>query len=95
MPRYVVLSLVASIVLTVLLNVALRVIPGIGQRVDEALRRAAERTKLPSDEPERPRVRIEFPWRLMLTASLGADGVAQPAAMAGSLAPRPSLSSRR
>ena len=70
MPQYVVPSLVASIVLTVLLNVALRVIPGVGDRVDEALRRAAKRTTPHSDEPGRPRVRVVFPWRLMLIGSL-------------------------
>jgi hypothetical protein len=68
-PRYLVLSVVASIVLTVLLNVALRVIPGAGQRVDEALRRAAERVE-PPDVAKRARVRVVFPWRLMLIGSL-------------------------
>jgi hypothetical protein len=69
-PRFVALSLVASIVLTVLLNVALWVIPGIGQRIDEALRRAAERPKPSSGEPDRPRVRVVFPWRLMVLGSV-------------------------
>jgi hypothetical protein len=68
-PRFLVLSVVASIVLTVLLNVALRVIPGVGQRVDEALRRAAERAE-PPDGVKRARVRVVFPWRLMLIGSL-------------------------
>jgi hypothetical protein len=44
--------------------------PGVGQRVEEALRRAAERTTPPTDEARRSAVRVVFPWRLMVIGSL-------------------------
>jgi hypothetical protein len=67
---YLVLSLVASIVLTVLVNVVLWIVPGVGERVGEALKRFAERMKPPTEESNRSAVRVVFPWRVMLVASL-------------------------
>jgi hypothetical protein len=65
-----VLSLVASIVLTVLVNVALWIFPRVGERFEESLRRAAERAKPEPDDTNRSAVRVLFPWKLMLIASL-------------------------
>jgi hypothetical protein len=69
-PRYLVLSIVASVVLTLILNVALRVFPRGGERVEEALDRAIEATKPRHAEPAGSRVRVVFPWRLVLIGSL-------------------------
>ena len=56
MPQWLWFSIVASVVLTVVLNVALRLFPGAGPR--------------PREEPDRSRVRVIVPWRLMLAGSL-------------------------
>ena len=69
-PRFLVVSLVASVVLTVLVNAVLWMFPGVGQRIGEMLRRAAERTMPPSDKAGRSAVRVVFPWKLMLIGSL-------------------------
>jgi hypothetical protein len=64
------MSVVASIVLTAVINVALRIFPRSGRRLEEALSRAIEGTRPPDDEATSPRVRVVFPWRLMLIGSL-------------------------
>ena len=56
MPQWLWFSILASVVLTVVLNVALRAFPPAGPR--------------PRQEPDRSRVRVIFPWRLMLAGSL-------------------------
>ena len=60
----------ASVVLTVPLNVALRIVPGLGQWVEDAVKRAVERTHPPAEESARPSVRVIFPWKVMLIGSL-------------------------
>jgi len=55
-PQWLWFSIVASVVLTVVLNVALRLFPSAGPR--------------PRAEPDRSRVRVIVPWRLMLAGSL-------------------------
>ena len=62
-------SLVLSIILTVLLNVLLRLFPGASRRVGEGLEQVVERQQATMEEPV-PRVRVYFPWRFMLLASL-------------------------
>jgi hypothetical protein len=57
------------VVLTVLVNLALRLFPGAGDRLQDGLRRLAEQGS-PSEEPTGPRVRVVFPWKLMLVGSL-------------------------
>lgn len=56
--RWLLLSLVASVVLTVVLNVAIRLRPDTGQ----------DATQL--GDPQR-RVRVIVPWKAMLLASIG------------------------
>lgn len=68
MPSFLLVSIVASVVLTVVLNLALRMLPGAGVRLEQGLRRAVERTEPPT--PGAPRVRVVFPWKLMLIGSL-------------------------
>jgi hypothetical protein len=62
-------SLVLSIVLTVLLNVFLRLFPSTTRRIGERLEQTFERQPSPVEEPG-TRVRVYFPWRFMLLASL-------------------------
>lgn len=66
---WLVASLVLSVVLTVVLNVVLRAFPGTGEAVGRKLHRLAQH------DPARPehdgrRVRIWFPWKAMLLASI-------------------------
>jgi hypothetical protein len=69
-PKWLVVSIVASVVLTVVLNLALRRFPGAGQRIGDSIDRARERQEPPAGEPDRSRVRVIVPWRLMLAGSL-------------------------
>jgi len=62
-------SIVASVVLTVVLNVAIRVFPGAGRRVAQAVARLT----LPSPEETRSgdrRVRVFIPWKAMIIGSV-------------------------
>ena len=59
------LSLVLSIVLTIVLNVALRAFPHASDRLNERLN---ERLMRPPQE--RSHVRVFFPWKSMLIASV-------------------------
>ncbi len=70
MPQWLVVSIVASVVLTVVLNLALRLFPGAGRWIGERIDRAVERRAPPPDDPDRPRVRVIVPWRLMIVGSL-------------------------
>jgi hypothetical protein len=70
MPQWLVVSIVASVVLTVALNLALRLFPGAGRRIGESIDRAVERRAPPPDDPDRSRVRVVVPWRLMIVGSL-------------------------
>jgi hypothetical protein len=58
-------SIVLSVVLTILLNIALRLFPDAGRRMNERLNRLAEH-----EEPSQSGVRVIFPWKAMLLASL-------------------------
>lgn len=58
-------SILLSVVLTVLLNVALRSFPGGGDRAARRLDELASR-----DPADGRRVRVWFPWRAMLLASV-------------------------
>jgi hypothetical protein len=69
-PQWLVISIVASVVLTVVLNLALRLFPGAGRRLGDSIDRALERQAPPPDDPDRPRVRVIVPWRLMIVGSL-------------------------
>lgn len=70
--NWLVFSVIASVALTVVLNLALRLIPGAG---DRATRRMATWAANEPDErydrsPDQRRVRVFFPWKLMLIGSL-------------------------
>lgn len=71
MPDWLAFSIVASIVLTVVLNLVLWTFPGIARWVGRQLFEMVERRDDVPDDTPGPRIRIWFPWRLMLVASLG------------------------
>jgi hypothetical protein len=72
---WLVMSIVASVVLTIVLNLGLRLFPGSGER---AGRRAAtwaapdpeDRSGPDEAQQHRTRVRVFFPWKAVLLASL-------------------------
>jgi hypothetical protein len=67
--QWLAVSLVLSVVLTVVFNVALRVFPGLGTRI----RRGVEALATPAADDRQPddrRVRVFFPWKVMLAASV-------------------------
>ncbi len=69
--NWLVLSIVASVVLTVVLNVGLRMFPGAGDRAGRRIEPWAPDPYDRSDpQPSQARVRVFFPWKLMLIASL-------------------------
>ena len=72
---WLVLSIVVSVVLTIVLNLGLRLFPGAGDRAGRRMETWAapdpdDRTD--TSVPRRPptRVRVFFPWKAMLIASL-------------------------
>ena len=79
MATFLLVSIVLSVVLTVLLNVVLWTFPGLGQRMEDAVRRAAARSERAdrrdgSDRPDHasasPRIRVIAPWKVMIVGSL-------------------------
>ena len=71
MPHWLLVSIVVSVILTVALNLIIRLFPDAIRRVQDKL---LEQTRKAEDEPEDtpgPRVRIWFPWKFMLAASIG------------------------
>jgi hypothetical protein len=65
--NWLVLSIVLSVVLTIVLNAGLRLFPGASER---AARRLEDMARPRTDYDAGPRVRVFFPWRTMLVASL-------------------------
>ena len=65
MPNWLLTSLILSVGLTVLLNTLPRLFPGARTRVEEEL--AEQMQQADSDGP---RVRLFFPWKLMLIGSI-------------------------
>ncbi len=65
MPSWLLTSLVLSVGLTVLLNVLPRLFPGAQARLQD---KVAERVQ--HADSDGPRVRVFFPWKLMLLGSV-------------------------
>ena len=63
------ISIVASVVLTVLLNLGLRAFPGAGDRAARGLYERMPDGSTRGWEPRRE-VRVWFPWKAMLIASI-------------------------
>ena len=64
--NWLVTSIVLSVVLTIVLNAGVRMFPRATERT---ARRFDDWTRPPLDD-EGPRVRVFFPWRAMLLASI-------------------------
>jgi hypothetical protein len=63
-------SLVASVVLTIVVNVVLWLFPHGARRLHESLGRLANERPADRDEDQPSRMRVIFPWRLMIIGSL-------------------------
>ena len=70
MPDWLLVSIIASIVLTAALNLILHLFPRTVQRAQERLFEAEQEAEA-RDDPPGPRLRIFFPWKVMLAASAG------------------------
>jgi hypothetical protein len=69
MERFLIVSIVGSVVLTVLANLALRMLPGQRRRLGDTLQQMVERPG-PDGRPAERRVQLVFPWKLMLIGSV-------------------------
>jgi hypothetical protein len=69
-PQWLVVSLFLSIVLTVIVNVVLRVFPHASEWLDSAMRRLADDAQRRDDGTGGGQVRVIFPWKFMLVASI-------------------------
>ena len=65
MPTWLFYSIIASIVLTLVLNILARLFPGIGKKAEERFLDQME-----DHVSGKPRVRVFFPWKWMLAASV-------------------------
>jgi len=70
MQNFLVHSLIASVVLTVLLNVLPMIFPKSSQKVERKVHEKISESLAQQEEGNQPRVRVFFPWKAMLIASL-------------------------
>ncbi len=73
--NWLMLSIVASVLLTVVLNIGLRLFPGAGDRAGRRMETWAapdpdDRSDPYVPQPPQTRVRVFFPWKALLIASL-------------------------
>lgn len=71
MPNWLLISIVGSIALTLVLNLLPVLFPRATRRAQERIVRDIRRHEERMDTPEPgPRIRVFFPWRFMLIASI-------------------------
>ena len=70
MQNFLLLSLVASIVLTILINVLPMLFPKSSEKVERSVHKKISESIARREEGNQPRVRVFFPWKAMLIASL-------------------------
>ena len=70
MQNFLLLSFVASIVLTVLINLLPMLFPKSSEKVERKIHEKISESISKQSEGQRPRVRVFFPWKAMLVASL-------------------------
>lgn len=70
MQNFLVLSLVASIILTILINVLPMLFPKSSEKVERKVHEKISESIARQKEGNQPRVRVFFPWKAMLIASL-------------------------
>ena len=70
MPKWLVVSIVLSIVLTVVPNLVLWLFPGAGRRAADGMARVAANADRRATGGEDSHVRVIFPWKAMLIGSI-------------------------
>jgi len=70
MQNFIVVSVIASVVLTVLLNVLPILFPKSSEKVERKIHEKISESIARQEQGEQPRVRVFFPWKAMLIASL-------------------------
>lgn len=67
MKDFILISIVASVVLTLALNLLPALFPNASRRTFEKIQ---EKMEEPLESGQRPRLRVFFPWKLMILASI-------------------------
>ncbi len=74
MQDFLIQSLIASVVLTVLINVLPRLMPNASRKLERNIHEKIEQAFAEDDERKavgnKPRVRVFFPWKVMLAVSI-------------------------
>jgi len=70
MSDFILYSVIASVVLTLALNLLLRLFPNAARRTMDSIHEKIEEQSRQVENGERPRVKVFFPWKAMLLASI-------------------------
>ncbi len=70
MQDFLITSLIASVVLTILINVLPMLFPKSSEKVERKVQEKINESIARQQEGNQPRVRVFFPWKAMLIASL-------------------------
>ncbi|MBY6212193.1 DUF2905 domain-containing protein [Microbulbifer agarilyticus] len=68
--EFILYSLVASVVLTLLVNLIPLAFPDAANRAQKKIEENARRAIEQHEDPERPRVKVFFPWKAMILVSI-------------------------
>lgn len=71
MNNFILYSVIASVVLTLALNLLPLLFPRTANTVHRKLEQQARRAIEQNEDPERPNIKVFFPWKAMLIASIG------------------------
>lgn len=70
MTEFLFYSLVASVVLTILINLLPMLFPGTARKAQEKMEESARRAIERREEDDGPKIKVFFPWKAMLIASI-------------------------
>jgi len=70
MSNFIIYSVVASIVLTVVLNVLPLIFPNAAAKLQKRIEENAKHAIEQHEDATRPRVKVFFPWKVMLVGSI-------------------------
>jgi len=70
MQDFLITSIIASVVLTIVINVLPVLFPKSSEKMERKVRDKISESVVRQEEGSQPRVRVFFPWKVMLIASL-------------------------
>ena len=70
MNDFILYSIVASVVLTVILNVLPLIFPNAADKIQRKIEENAKRAIEQHEDDKQPRVKVFFPWKVMLIGSI-------------------------